>query len=174
MCGHLLLVATTLSDVVPRCMNNSIRICKERTSYGGNRDLLFIYRIRGWFEKFSTQQWKNECIISKLFLFLNIISFKTNAFIPAMLQRHYFVPVVVLRKICKIPLYSCNRPFIRRKTLTSEEEFHMDAYDRCTNLGKRILPILLPSMFEAENFTDHPRMIWNNRKTAVGQKPYLR
>jgi len=32
----------------------------------------------------------------------------------------------------------------------------MDAYDRCTNLGKKILPILLPSMVEAENFSDHP------------------
>jgi len=40
-----------------------------------------------------------------------------------MLQRHYPVPVEVLRKICKIPLYSCNRLLIRRKTLTSEEEF---------------------------------------------------
>ena len=40
-----------------------------------------------------------------------------------MLQRHFPVPVVVLRKICKIPLYSCNRLLIRRKTLTSEEEF---------------------------------------------------
>ena len=40
-----------------------------------------------------------------------------------MLQRHYPVPLVVLCKICKIPLYSCNRHLIRRKTLTSEEEF---------------------------------------------------
>jgi len=32
----------------------------------------------------------------------------------------------------------------------------MDAYDRCTNLSKKILPILLPSMVEAENFSDHP------------------
>ena len=40
-----------------------------------------------------------------------------------MLQRHYPVPVVVLRKICKIPLYICNRLLIRRKTLTSEEDF---------------------------------------------------
>jgi len=32
----------------------------------------------------------------------------------------------------------------------------MDAYDRCTNLGKKILPILLPSMVEAENVSDHP------------------
>ena len=40
-----------------------------------------------------------------------------------MLQRHYPVPVVVLRKICKISLYSCSRLLIRRKTLTSGEEF---------------------------------------------------
>jgi hypothetical protein len=40
-----------------------------------------------------------------------------------MFQRHYPVPVVVLRKICKIPLYSCNRLWILRKMLTSEEEF---------------------------------------------------
>jgi len=65
----------------------------------------------------------NPCIISKLFLFFNINSLKTNTFIPAMLQRHYPVPVVVLREICKIPLYSCNRLLVRRTTLTSEEEF---------------------------------------------------
>jgi hypothetical protein len=59
---------------------------------------------------------KKEFIISKLFLFFNIISLKTNTFIPAMFQRHYPIPVVVLRKICKIPLYSC-------KTLTSKKEF---------------------------------------------------
>jgi len=39
-----------------------------------------------------------------------------------MLQRHYPVPLVVLRKICKIPLYSCNHLLIRRKMQTSEEE----------------------------------------------------
>jgi hypothetical protein len=34
----------------------------------------------------------------------------------------------------------------------------MDAYERCTNLGKKkILPIVLPSMVEAENFSDHLR-----------------
>jgi hypothetical protein len=33
----------------------------------------------------------------------------------------------------------------------------MDAYDRRTKLGKKILPILLPAMVEAENFSDHPR-----------------
>jgi hypothetical protein len=58
---------------------------------------------------------KNEFIISKFFLFFNIISLKTNTFIPAMLQHHYPVPVVVLRKICKIPLYSCNCLLIKKK-----------------------------------------------------------
>jgi hypothetical protein len=66
---------------------------------------------------------KKQMYNSKLFLFFNIISLKTNTFIPAMLQRHYPVRVVVLRKICKIPLYSCNCILIRRKTLTSDEEF---------------------------------------------------
>jgi hypothetical protein len=40
-----------------------------------------------------------------------------------MLQCHYPVPVVVLHNICKIPLYSCIRLLIQRKTLTSEEEY---------------------------------------------------
>jgi hypothetical protein len=40
-----------------------------------------------------------------------------------MLQCHYPVPVVVLRKICKIHIYSCNSLLIRRKTLSNEEEF---------------------------------------------------
>jgi hypothetical protein len=57
-----------------------------------------------------------------IFIF-NIIFLKTNTFIPAMLQRHYPFPVVVLRKIYKIPLYSCNRLSFGRKTLTGEEEF---------------------------------------------------
>jgi hypothetical protein len=52
-----------------------------------------------------------------------MISIKANTFIPAMLQHHYPVPVVVLREICKIPLCSCNRILIRRKTLTSGEAF---------------------------------------------------
>jgi hypothetical protein len=34
----------------------------------------------------------------------------------------------------------------------------MDAYDICTNLGKKNLPIVLPSMVKAENSSDHPRM----------------
>ena len=33
----------------------------------------------------------------------------------------------------------------------------MDAYNRRTNLEKKTLPIALPYMFEAENFSDHPR-----------------
>jgi hypothetical protein len=28
----------------------------------------------------------------------------------------------------------------------------------CTDLGKKILPIVLPFMVEAENFSDHPRV----------------
>ena len=32
----------------------------------------------------------------------------------------------------------------------------MDVNDRCSNLGEKILPIVLPSMVEAENFSDHP------------------
>ena len=32
----------------------------------------------------------------------------------------------------------------------------MDTYDRCNNLEKKILPIVLPSMVEAEKFSDHP------------------
>jgi hypothetical protein len=38
---------------------------------------------------------------------------------------------------------------------------HMDAYERCTNLGGgvEILPVVLPSMFEAETFSDHLRTI---------------
>jgi len=32
----------------------------------------------------------------------------------------------------------------------------MDVNDRCTNLGEKILPIVLPSMVEAEKFSDHP------------------
>ena len=81
---------------------------------------------------------KTRMYISKLFLFFNIISL--NTFIPAMLQRHYPVPVVVLRTICKIPLYSCNRLLIRRKTLNSEEEFEFgeERIQREPNLGNRV------------------------------------
>jgi hypothetical protein len=35
----------------------------------------------------------------------------------------------------------------------------MDAYDKCTNLGKKkILQIVVPSMVLAENFSDHPHI----------------
>jgi hypothetical protein len=34
----------------------------------------------------------------------------------------------------------------------------MDAYDRCTNLAEKILPMVLPSMVETENFSEHPRI----------------
>ena len=54
-----------------------------------------------------------------------------------MLQSHYPVPVVVLLKICKIPLYSCNRLLIRRKTLTSEEDFEFWE-EMEPNLGNRV------------------------------------
>jgi len=49
----------------------------------------------------------------------------------------------------------------------------MDAYDRCTNLGKKkILPIVLPSMVEAEKFSDHPRTLyrltdWESRRMVA-------
>jgi len=33
----------------------------------------------------------------------------------------------------------------------------MDANDRCINLGKKFLPIVLPFTVEAEKFSDHPR-----------------
>jgi len=41
----------------------------------------------------------------------------------------------------------------------------MNACDRCTNLGKKIFPILLPSVVKAENFSDHPRnyTLWSQR-----------
>jgi hypothetical protein len=34
----------------------------------------------------------------------------------------------------------------------------MDAYDRCTKLEKKILTIVLPSLVEAENLLDQPRI----------------
>jgi hypothetical protein len=43
----------------------------------------------------------------------------------------------------------------------------MDAYDRCTNLGEKILLILLPSMVEAENFSDHPLNIKREKTSFV-------
>jgi hypothetical protein len=35
----------------------------------------------------------------------------------------------------------------------------MDAYDRCTNLGKKIVPVLLLFMVETENFSYHPLLL---------------
>jgi len=35
----------------------------------------------------------------------------------------------------------------------------MDAYDRCTNIEKKILPIVLPSMVKAEKFSDYPHIL---------------
>ena len=75
---------------------------------------------------------KNKFIISKLFLFFNITPLNTNTFIPAVLQRHYPVPLVVLRKICKIPFYSCNRLSIFVKTLQALfRDFHVSAFLIC-------------------------------------------
>jgi hypothetical protein len=76
----------------------------------------------------------------KIIFIFNIISLETNTFIPAMLHRHYPVPVVVLCKICKISLYSCNPLLIRRKTLTSEEEFEFweETSQREPNLKERV------------------------------------
>jgi hypothetical protein len=57
-----------------------------------------------------------------------------------MLQHHYPTLVLVLHKICKIPLYSCNRLLIRRKTLTSEEVWVLgrDISQRKSNLENRV------------------------------------
>jgi len=46
---------------------------------------------------------------------------------------------------------------IKQTTWYNDLQFHMDAYDRCTNLGKKILLIVLLSMVEAKKFSDHPR-----------------
>jgi len=43
----------------------------------------------------------------------------------------------------------------------------MDAYDRCTNLGKKIFPMLLPPKVETENFSDHPRTRCRNCEKTV-------
>jgi hypothetical protein len=45
----------------------------------------------------------------------------------------------------------------------------MDTYDRCTNLGEKIVPIVLPSMVNVENFSDHPRIIAWYLNTHVGE-----
>jgi hypothetical protein len=41
----------------------------------------------------------------------------------------------------------------------------MDAYDKCTNLEKEILP-MLPFMVEAKNFSDHPRIVESGVKKS--------
>jgi len=37
----------------------------------------------------------------------------------------------------------------------------MDAYDRCTNLGKKILLIVLPSLVKAENLYFGVYKVWS-------------
>jgi len=46
------------------------------------------------------------------------------------------------------------------------------ASDRCTNLGEKILPIVLPSLIEAEKFSDHPHTIkqLTRRVKGIGYK----
>jgi len=39
----------------------------------------------------------------------------------------------------------------------------MDAYDRCTNLGKKILRIALPSVVEAEKFSDQTQFSYKKK-----------
>jgi len=49
----------------------------------------------------------------------------------------------------------------------------MDAYDRCTNLGEEILPIVLPSVLEAENLLEHPRSSYEScifRKIQISMR----
>ena len=85
-----------------------------------------------------------------IFLFFNIMSLKTNTFIPAMVQCHYRIPVVVLHKICKIPVYCCNHLLIRKKTLTSKEEFEFweeIEVESEPNLGNRVN---LPTIHSAD------------------------
>jgi hypothetical protein len=47
----------------------------------------------------------------------------------------------------------------------------MDAYDRYTNLEKKILLIILPSMVEAENLSDHPRIIFKSSLILLVPRP---
>jgi hypothetical protein len=59
----------------------------------------------------------------------------------------------ILRDTDNIPASdSC----IKQITGKNDLHFHMGAYDICTNLGKNSCLIVLPSMAEAENFSDHP------------------
>jgi hypothetical protein len=58
----------------------------------------------------------NPTVISELF----------NSYYAETIEKvsaHYPIPVVVLLKIYKIPLFSCNCLLIQRKMLTSKEEF---------------------------------------------------
>ena len=80
-----------------------------------------------------------------------------------MLQRHYPVPAVVLRKICKIPLYSCNRLLIQRKTLTSEEEFEF--WEETEGRGSQIWGI--GRMFQ--QFIVHIPSLSHCQNTFVGR-----
>jgi len=107
------------------CQTDSAYCLLAGTPTSSQQNLYYIRMMlyEGGLNSSRPNNEKNEFIILNLFLFFNIISLKTNTFIPAMLQFHYPIPVVILRKICKIPLYSCNCLLIRRKTLTNEEEF---------------------------------------------------
>jgi hypothetical protein len=130
--GHLSAL-TNIEHVEFTELRSTIRWTASRRSpssqHETRRQLLdIVTRVNGHHDCHTRVLWKVLGLTMKkriynLFLFFNIISLKTNTFIPGKLQRHYPVPDAVLRKICKIPLYSCNRLFIRRKTVTSEEEF---------------------------------------------------
>jgi hypothetical protein len=67
-----------------------------------------------------------------------------------MLQRHYPVPVVVLCKVCKKALYSYNRLLIRRKTLTSEEEFEFWGRDRSQRESNLVNRVDVPTIHSAD------------------------
>jgi hypothetical protein len=59
---------------------------------------------------------------------------------------------------------------IKQTTWYNDFQFHMDAHDRCTNLGEKILPIVLPCMVEAEKILYHPRI---SRKLIACSNSYL-
>jgi len=46
----------------------------------------------------------------------------------------------------------------------------MVAYDRCTNLEKKILPVVLLCVVEAENFSDHPHIFRACPYRDIGRK----
>jgi len=117
---------------------------------------------------------KNRMYNFKIIFIFQHNSLKTNTFTPAMLQRHYPVPVVVLYKICKIPLYSCNRLVIRKKKKKNADQrgrvwlLGRDKSQRGPNLGNRVdVPTIhsadplifpLPKHFQ-QNFSDHPCIV---------------